>query len=329
MISNRRTPALCWARPQYRPDVARPDAPTRSQCVQVSAKSSQDVDWFIMPTTCRGVAKLLEAEHCTNGSDKRPDLGTILLVACYLVAGSNPSPASSLTTVEITAEEVARLRLTYHEERGKGAFMADNKNPNQKQPGEKEPGTFHYNPGNMSGKTADTFNEGSERQTNADGKISPASAYETERGQRRMEATVNPSTTGIASSRPDFSSSKEGANDAVNRGKEAAASAASSLANNASNELEGLRKELNSLKETVSRFLSQAGDMSASVATKVSDAASGVAESSANLASTATDQAKSFASEVENMGRRNPLGAMAAALLIGVLIGVIGRGRNS
>jgi hypothetical protein len=24
---------------------------------------------------------------------------------------------------------------------------------NQKRPGEKEPGTFHYNPGNMSGKT--------------------------------------------------------------------------------------------------------------------------------------------------------------------------------
>ncbi len=31
--------------------------------------------------------------------------------------------------------------------------MGNNKNPNQKQPGEKEDGTFHYNPGNMSGKT--------------------------------------------------------------------------------------------------------------------------------------------------------------------------------
>jgi ABC-type uncharacterized transport system permease subunit len=29
------------------------------------------------------------------------------------------------------------------------------------------------------------------------------------------------------------------------------------------------------------------------------------------------------------MGRRNPLGVMAAALLIGVLVGVIGRGRNN
>ncbi|MFZ2068257.1 MAG: hypothetical protein WAV27_19975 [Xanthobacteraceae bacterium] len=36
--------------------------------------------------------------------------------------------------------------------RAKGVSVANNKNPNQKQPGEKEPGTFHYNPGNMSGK---------------------------------------------------------------------------------------------------------------------------------------------------------------------------------
>ena len=32
--------------------------------------------------------------------------------------------------------------------------MANNKNPNEKQPGEKVEGKFHYNPGNMSGKKA-------------------------------------------------------------------------------------------------------------------------------------------------------------------------------
>ena len=37
--------------------------------------------------------------------------------------------------------------------------MANNKNPNQKQPGEKAPGKFHYNPGNMSGKTAKNKDE--------------------------------------------------------------------------------------------------------------------------------------------------------------------------
>jgi hypothetical protein len=32
--------------------------------------------------------------------------------------------------------------------------MADNKKPNEKQPGEHPEGEYHYNPGNQSGKTA-------------------------------------------------------------------------------------------------------------------------------------------------------------------------------
>jgi hypothetical protein len=48
--------------------------------------------------------------------------------------------------------------------------MANNKDPNQKQPGEKEPGKFHYNPGNMSGKTIGK-NE-SQQRANADTKQS-------------------------------------------------------------------------------------------------------------------------------------------------------------
>ena len=35
--------------------------------------------------------------------------------------------------------------------------MADNRNPNEKQPGEHPPGKYHYNPGNQSGKTADVI----------------------------------------------------------------------------------------------------------------------------------------------------------------------------
>jgi len=47
--------------------------------------------------------------------------------------------------------------------------MANNKNPNEKQPGEKVPGKYHYNPGNMSGKTVKTCEEGSERKNDGDG----------------------------------------------------------------------------------------------------------------------------------------------------------------
>jgi hypothetical protein len=46
--------------------------------------------------------------------------------------------------------------------------MANNKNPNEKQPGEKEDGTFHYNPGNMSGKTIESCKDESELKNNAD-----------------------------------------------------------------------------------------------------------------------------------------------------------------
>jgi hypothetical protein len=35
-------------------------------------------------------------------------------------------------------------------------ILSNNKSPNQQQPGEKEPGKFHYNPGNMSGKSSQT-----------------------------------------------------------------------------------------------------------------------------------------------------------------------------
>ncbi len=41
--------------------------------------------------------------------------------------------------------------------------MTNNKDPKQKQPGEKEPGTFHFNPGNMSGKTVGTTKDESEK----------------------------------------------------------------------------------------------------------------------------------------------------------------------
>lgn len=37
--------------------------------------------------------------------------------------------------------------------------MANNKNPNEKQPGENPEGKFHYNPGNMAGKTPEDSKE--------------------------------------------------------------------------------------------------------------------------------------------------------------------------
>jgi outer membrane lipoprotein SlyB len=51
-------------------------------------------------------------------------------------------------------------------------------------------------------------------------------------------------------------------------------------------------------------------------------------QAGANIATSATANAKTFASELEGAARKNPLGAMAGALLVGVLIGLLGRGRG-
>ena len=54
------------------------------------------------------------------------------------------------------------------------------------------------------------------------------------------------------------------------------------------------------------------------------------ASSAANeMAETATQQIKTFASELEAMTRRNPIGTVAAAVVVGVLIGLLARGRSA
>jgi ElaB/YqjD/DUF883 family membrane-anchored ribosome-binding protein len=138
------------------------------------------------------------------------------------------------------------------------------------------------------------------------------------------------STSSKADSRDsDFASAKGAAGETLSRTQEGIANAASTLEDDASIDVENLRRDLNSLRETVSRFVSQAGEVSSSIAGQVGDAASSLAGSGADMASVAKEQAKTFASELESIGRRNPLGSMAAAFMVGVLIGLIGRGRSS
>ena len=57
-------------------------------------------------------------------------------------------------------------------------------------------------------------------------------------------------------------------------------------------------------------------------------AASGVADMSSDLATSAKEHAKTFASELEGMAKRNPLGTLAGALVVGVVIGLMSRGRG-
>ena len=100
--------------------------------------------------------------------------------------------------------------------------------------------------------------------------------------------------------------------------------------------LEELRREFATLKDHVARFAAQAGSEAArsmrgvreSVSAQVGGAASAAADAGADFMSTATEQAKTFAAELEGMARRNPLGPIAGAVLVGVVIGMMSRGRG-
>jgi ElaB/YqjD/DUF883 family membrane-anchored ribosome-binding protein len=124
-----------------------------------------------------------------------------------------------------------------------------------------------------------------------------------------------------------------GVGDSINRGKDAIADAVNDAAKLAGSDLQAIRNDLNNLKDTLSRFMSQASsemvksarEVTSTVTGQVGDVASDLANRSTQLASSAGNQAKTFATELESMARRNPLGALAGAVAIGVLIGIMGR----
>jgi ElaB/YqjD/DUF883 family membrane-anchored ribosome-binding protein len=108
-------------------------------------------------------------------------------------------------------------------------------------------------------------------------------------------------------------------------------------ASSSSDDSNKLRTDLDSLKQQFTDFVSKAGsdamktarqttnDVASQVQNKATDMANQVGSKASDLASAASEQAKTFASELERFGRGNPLGAIAGALLVGVVIGLIGR----
>jgi hypothetical protein len=89
------------------------------------------------------------------------------------------------------------------------------------------------------------------------------------------------------------------------------------------------------MHDILSRFVSEAGGQAArtarnvgqTVSSQVGSTASGIASTGADMASSATEQFKTFANELEGIARKKPLGALAGALVIGIVIGLIARGR--
>jgi len=103
-----------------------------------------------------------------------------------------------------------------------------------------------------------------------------------------------------------------------------------------SEDMSKLRRDLANLKDTYLRLASQLGDEAAktvrstsqSMASEVGSVTTSAADAASELASATRERAKTFASELETMGRNNPLGTIAGALVVGVIIGLISRGRN-
>src|SRR5262249_40615182 len=100
--------------------------------------------------------------------------------------------------------------------------------------------------------------------------------------------------------------------------------------------LSQLSRDVASLKDTFALLASQASgeavktmrNMGEAVAAQVGGAASGVADTSSDLATSATQNVKTFASELEALARRNPLGTIAGTLVVGVIVGMMSRGRG-
>ena len=110
---------------------------------------------------------------------------------------------------------------------------------------------------------------------------------------------------------------------------QAVSAAASDAQDAAGADLKAMQRDLRELKEAIANLVSRAGDGAAKsareIAGQVSTAASDLADKGVSVASVATDQAKTLVTEVENIARRNPLGALAGAVVIGVLIGMMRR----
>jgi ElaB/YqjD/DUF883 family membrane-anchored ribosome-binding protein len=123
--------------------------------------------------------------------------------------------------------------------------------------------------------------------------------------------------------------SQESIASSINHGKEAVTAAASEAVDAGGAALKALQSDLSDLKEAVEKLISRASNETAKsareAAGQVSTAASDIAERGAYVASAATDQVKTLVTELENVTRRNPLGALAGAAVVGILIGMMGR----
>jgi ElaB/YqjD/DUF883 family membrane-anchored ribosome-binding protein len=101
--------------------------------------------------------------------------------------------------------------------------------------------------------------------------------------------------------------------DDLKRAKDNIAQATATARDNAGDDLRRLRDDVASLKDTVAQ-------LAATIGAEIGDSAS---EIGSDVASSARRQAKTVVEDLEDMTRRNPLGFMAGAFCLGMVIGVM------
>lgn len=111
---------------------------------------------------------------------------------------------------------------------------------------------------------------------------------------------------------------------------------ASRIADSADNATADLAKDMTKLKDdmaaiqqTLTKLASNAGNEAIRTAQNIgSTVADQVSDFAGQAANAAQAQAKTFASELEGMARRNPLGTIGGTLFVGIVIGMLSRGRG-
>jgi ElaB/YqjD/DUF883 family membrane-anchored ribosome-binding protein len=140
---------------------------------------------------------------------------------------------------------------------------------------------------------------------------------------------ANAGVSGSQSFQNAAESLRNNVSDSLVRGKSDLSASANEARQAFSEDVSKLKADLVNLQKTVAGFAVEAGGTAASTAKDVSQAVASQVGSVASEAATAvTDQAKTFASELEGMARRNPLGTLAGTLAVGVVLGMMSRGRS-
>jgi ElaB/YqjD/DUF883 family membrane-anchored ribosome-binding protein len=148
--------------------------------------------------------------------------------------------------------------------------------------------------------------------------VPPVSAQRRESRLSDASASISES---VAHGKDTVAAVASGALDSGLQSIGAAKDTAADLASQAGSAAAGLASQAGSATARSAR------NFASNVAGQVSDAAGDIADRGAAATSAATAQAKSFAAELEAMARRNPLVAIAGAVAIGALIGLLGRRR--